>query len=123
MRFFLLIFALSFCPVSSGFAEDWTTTDGTSYKEVKVIRVEDDAITILYRDGGALIPIFKLSPALQKRFDYDPVKAKAAAEARAKADAENAKELQAEIELAKKMKLDQQIKDSQASGQAPPAAH
>jgi hypothetical protein len=123
MRFFLLIFALAFCPISTGFAEDWTTTDGTSYKEVKVIRVEDDAITILYRDGGALIPIFKLPPALQKRFDYDPVKAKAAAEARAKADAENAKELQAEIELAKKMKLDQQIKDSQASGQAPPAAH
>jgi len=113
MKAFILIFALAFCSITTGFAEDWTTTDGTSYKDVKVIRVEDDAITILYRDGGALVPIFKLPPALQKRFDYDPVKAKAAAEARAKADAENAKE----IELAKKMKLDQQIQDAKAAGQ------
>ena len=110
----LLAFAL--CSINA-FAEDWTTTDGTKYQKVQVIRVEDDAITILYRDGGALVPIFKLPPALQKRFDYDPVKAKAAAEARAKADAENAKELQAEIELAKKMKLDQQIQDAKAAGQ------
>ena len=117
MKAFILIFALAFCSITTGFAEDWTTTDGTSYKDVKVIRVEDDAVTILTKDGGALVPIFKLPPALQKRFDYDPVKAKAAAEARAKADAENAKELQAEIELAKKMKLDQQIQDAKAAGQ------
>ena len=36
---------------------------------------------------------------------------------RAKADAENAKELQAEIELAEKMKHEQAIKDAQARGQ------
>ena len=43
-------------------------------------------------------------------------------EARAKADAENAKELQAEIEQAAKLKLAQQIKDAEARGQtnAPP---
>jgi len=81
-------------------AEDWTTSDGTCYKNVRVIRVEDDAITIIYKDGGALVPIFKLPPTLQERFDYNPAKAKAAAEARSKADAQNAKELQAEIEQA-----------------------
>jgi len=105
---------------TNGVAEDWTTTDGTKYENVQVIRVEDDAVTILYKDGGALIPLFKLPPALQERFDYDPVKAKAAAEARAKADVENAKELQAEIELTDKLKREQQIKDAEARGQTNP---
>src|SRR5471030_305976 len=104
------------------FAEDWTTTDGTKYQNVQVIRVEDDAITILYKDGGALIPLLKLPPTLQKKYDYDPIKAKAAMEARAKRDIENAKELQAEIEQAEKLKLAQQIRDAEARGQtnAPP---
>jgi hypothetical protein len=102
---------------TSAFAEDWTTTDGTKYQNVRIIRVEDDAVTILYKDGGALIFLFKLPPALQERFDYDPIKAKAAMEARAKADAESAKELQAEIEQADKLKRDQQIKDAAAKGQ------
>ena len=100
-------------------AEDWTTTDGIKYQNVQVIRVEDDAVTIIYKDGGALVFLNKLSPALQERFEYDPVKAKAAAEARAKADAENAIALQHEIELANKLKTDQQIKYSQALTNAP----
>ena len=114
-----LTVVLALCS-TNGFAEDWTTTDGTKYQNVQVIRVEDDAVTILYKDGGALIPLFKLPPALQERFDYDPVKAKAAAEARAKADVENAKELQAEIELTDKLKREQQIKDAEARGQTNP---
>lgn len=101
---------------SLALAEDWTTTDGTKYQNVRVIRVEDDAITILYKDGGALIPIMKLPPKLQQKFDYDPVKAKVAADARAKEDAENAKKLQAEIELANKMKQGQAVKDAAARG-------
>ena len=116
VRAIFLIFALALSSTSA-FAEDWTTSDGTNYQNVRIIRVEDDAITIIYKDGGALIPLFKLPPALQKKFDYDPVKAKAAAEVRTKADIENAKALQAEIELADKLKLKQQIKDAQASGQ------
>jgi hypothetical protein len=116
-----LTFALALCS-TNGFAEDWTTTDGTNYQDVKVIRVEDDAITIIYKDGGALVPLFKLPPALQQRFDYDPVKAKAAAEARTKADADNAVQLQHEIEQAEKLKRQQQIRDAEAKGQtnAPP---
>jgi hypothetical protein len=116
MKAILFTLALALFSISA-FAEDWTTTDGTKYQNVQIIRVEDDAVTIIYKDGGALVPLFKLSPGLQKRFDYDPVKAKAAAEARTKADAENAKELQAEIELAEKMKHEQAIKDAQARGQ------
>jgi len=121
VKAFIFIFALALFSTSA-FADDWTTTDGTKYQNVQVIRVEDDAVTIIYKDGGALVFLNKLPPALQERFDYDPVKAKAAAEARAKADAENAKELQAEIVQANEMKRQQAIKDAQARGytNAPP---
>src|SRR5476649_1313553 len=81
----LLAIALALCS-SDLMAEDWTTTDGTKYQNVRVVRVEDDAVTIIYKDGGALIFLFKLPPTLQQRFEYDPAKAKAAMEARAKAD-------------------------------------
>lgn len=104
------------------FAEDWTTTDGKKYIDVKIVKVEDDAVTIVYKEGGALVPMIKLPPALQKKFSYDPDKAKIAADARAKADAESAKQLQAEIELAEKMKKEKAI--SQASGtNAAPQPH
>ena len=121
MKAIFLTFALALSSTSA-FAEDWTTTDGTCYQNVRIIRVEDDAVTIIYKDGGALIFLNKLPPALQQRFDYDPVKAKAAMEARVKADAESAKEMQAEIEQAVKLKREQQVKDAQARGQtnAPP---
>jgi hypothetical protein len=119
--FILLILALS---TFSAMAEDWTTTDGMYYQNVRVIRVEDDAITIIYKDGGALVPLFKLPPDLQKKFDYDPVKAKVAAEARAKADTENARLLQLEILQADKIKQQQMVKDAQArAGSTNTAAH
>jgi hypothetical protein len=84
-------------------AEDWTTTDGKIYADVKVIKTEPDAVTILYRDGGALIPLAKLSPALQKRFNYDPTLAQKAADARAKATQQSDQALQAEAAQAKKL--------------------
>jgi hypothetical protein len=96
-------------------AEDWTTSDGMVYQDVQVLRVEDDAVTILYKDGGALVPLVKLPRNLQMRFDYDPDKAKVAAAARAKADVESAKQLQAEIDLTNKLKLQQEIKDSKGT--------
>ena len=85
LRLLILLLALIASPVV---AEDWTTTDGTKYQNVRVIRVEDDAVTIIYKDGGALVFLYKLPPALQQKFDYDPVKAKIAAEKRSKEDAE-----------------------------------
>src|ERR1700677_1031537 len=103
----LLILALIALPAA---AEDWTTTDGTRYQNVRVIRVEDDALPIIYKDGGALVFLYKLPPALQQKFDYDPVKAKIAAERRSKEDAENAAELQKEIEQAEIVKHNQQIR-------------
>ena len=60
-------------------AEDWTTTDGKTYKDVTVVKTEDDAVTILYSDGGALVPLDKLPSNLQQKFHYNPAKAKIAA--------------------------------------------
>lgn len=121
VKVFFLVFVLALCS-TDGFAEDWTTSDGITYQNVKIIRVEDDAITIIYKDGGALVPLIKLPPELQRRYYYDPVKAKAAADARTKTDTEDAKKLQLEIQMADKAKRDEQIKDAQAKGQtnAPP---
>jgi hypothetical protein len=95
-------------------AEDWVTTDGTKYQNVQVIRVEDDAVTIIYKDGGALVFLYKLPPALQQKFDYDPVKAKIAAEKRAKDDAENAHLMQVEMDRAAELKRLQQINNARA---------
>jgi hypothetical protein len=72
VKSYLLVLALALVALPV-MAEDWKTSDGTVYENVKVIRVEDDAITILYKDGGALVPLYKLPAALQERFDYDPV--------------------------------------------------
>jgi hypothetical protein len=106
-------------------AEDWKTTDGKVYANVTVIKSEADAVTILYRDGGALIPMANLPPDLQKRFKYDPAKAKVAARERAMTDSQDAKALAAEMEQAKTLKAVEQAKEkAQAAADAskPPVA-
>jgi hypothetical protein len=67
-------------------AEDWKTTDGQTYQEVKVLAHDDGYVTIMYADGGARVPLSTLPPDLQKRFDYDPVRAAAAVAATTAAD-------------------------------------
>ncbi|HEX4141325.1 MAG TPA: hypothetical protein VHY09_13330 [Candidatus Methylacidiphilales bacterium] len=118
MKSILLVLFLALAALPA-VAEDWVTTDGTKYQNVRVIRVEDDAVTIIYKDGGALVFLYKLPPALQQKFDYDPVKAKIAAEKRSKEDAENAAALQREIEQAEVVKHNQQVQTAnQLSGTA-----
>jgi hypothetical protein len=95
------------------------------YANVKVIKSEPDAVTILYRDGGALIPLANLPPDLQKRFKYDPAKAKVAAKDRAMTDSQDSKALAAEAEQAKTLQAREQAKEkAQAAGDAsmPPVA-
>jgi len=113
-------------------AEDWTTTDGKVYKDVKVVKLEADAVTILHQDGGALVPLASLPPALQQRFNYDPEKAKAAAAERAKADGTSATDLAAErieaqkLQAAKeaKYKADKKaVEDAKAAAAALPAGN
>jgi hypothetical protein len=91
-------------------AEDWTTADGKVYKNVKVMKLEPDAVTILDSDGGALVPLASLSPDLQEKFQYDPAKAKTAATARAKSDKDNPQMMEAERIQAAKLKAAQDAK-------------
>lgn len=86
-------------------AEDWATTDGKSYQDVKVLKVDADVVTILYQDGGATVPLETLPPYLQTRFKYDPAKAKAAALARTQADKDSITALQAEKDKMNAAKL------------------
>jgi len=106
-RFFLMAAPLLVMPALLLQAEDWKTTDGKVYQGVTVIKSDPDAVTILYRDGGALVPLAQLPPDLQKRFNYDPDQARKAAAARAQSDAKSAAALQAEVILAKKLKADE----------------
>jgi|GEM_PF-1618408 len=70
---------LGLCFLLPAKAEDWTTSDGKTYRGIKVVKIEDDAVTILDQDGGARVSLLVLSPELQKRFHYDPAKAAVAA--------------------------------------------
>jgi hypothetical protein len=105
--------------ISTASAEDWTTTDGVVYQDVKVIKIEADAVTILYRDGGLLLPLNKLPPELQKRLNYDAEMAKAAQKRRDDLEKASAAALQKEIEITDAMKQ----KDAEAQAQALAQAH
>ena len=54
-------------------ALDITTTDGRTYKDCTISKVEPDALRIIHSDGAARLPYEKLPPALQKQF-FDPAK-------------------------------------------------
>jgi hypothetical protein len=96
-------------------ADDWKTTDGKTYQDVKVVDVQPDTVTILHHDGGATIPMTHLSPEVQKQFNYDPAKAKLAADNRSKEEIENAKEMQAEMDEAERMTEARLAQESNAS--------
>lgn len=52
-------------------ADDIKLRDGTVYKDAKVVSHNATAITILYANGGATIPLAKLPDDLQKKYGYD----------------------------------------------------
>jgi hypothetical protein len=85
MRPILLALMLA-CLVISAAAEDWTTTDGTTYHNVTVLSHDDAYVTIMHDDGGGRIALSQLNVTLQKRFAYDPAKAAACIQATAAAD-------------------------------------
>ncbi len=55
-----------------------------------------DAVTILHKDGGALVPLELLPDDLQKRFNYDPKKARAAADDRMRQEFQDARAMRQE---------------------------
>jgi hypothetical protein len=70
-------------------AEDWTTADGKTYRNVVVTGQEDDGVRITYTGGVGKIPYYELSLELQKRFgeDYDSLEVKRLAAEKALAEA------------------------------------
>jgi hypothetical protein len=60
---------------------NWTTSDGKTYQDVRITKVEADCVTILDADGGARISISTLPPGIQQQLNYD---AAAAAQASAR---------------------------------------
>ncbi|MCE0497208.1 MAG: hypothetical protein LV481_04595 [Methylacidiphilales bacterium] len=65
----ILALAVTLLPAN---AEDWITTDGVAHKDVKIVKVGADSVTITDSNGGATIPFSALSLDLQKRFGYTP---------------------------------------------------
>ena len=73
-------------------AEDWTTEDGKTYKNVTVVGQEDDGVRITYDGGVGKVPYYELPADLQKRFgqDVDSLAAKKRAVDQAISDAVSA---------------------------------
>ena len=98
-------------------AEDLSTTDGKSYTNVTVTKVEPDGLSITHDTGSAKVPFAKLSEALQKKYSYDPVKA----EAYAKEQAQRRAELDGILQAAREKEAAQQRANQEESYTVSPA--
>ena len=98
-------------------AEDWTVA-GKTYKNVTVMAVHTDTVSIAYDGGVGRVNLCDLPPDLQKKFNYDPVAAKQAMAA------EKQREAQSDA-LAAKVAADEKAKEEQEAAAQPdaPTAH
>ena len=73
-----------FCLLVAGYcrADDITLNDGTVYKDARVISHSVTSATIETQTGGAIVPMEKLPPDLQKKYGFDPAAAKEASKER-----------------------------------------
>ena len=60
-------------------AEDLTTLDHKTFKDIRVLQTNSFAIRITYPGGGGWVNFTNLSPELQKRYGYDAARAEALA--------------------------------------------
>ena len=90
-------------------AEDWTV-NGNTYHNVTVTKVDSDKVHITYDGGIGSVNLADLPADLQKRFNYDPAKAKAAEQAEAERQAESDQEraLEAKKQAANDAKLERE---------------
>ena len=65
----------------------WTTSDGKTYQNVVVNKVEPDTVNITHSLGVAHVPMSTLPPDIQKQFNFDPAVAAAAKSEREREDA------------------------------------
>ncbi|MEO6738841.1 MAG: hypothetical protein ABIP20_01220 [Chthoniobacteraceae bacterium] len=93
MKATLLIFSIVLIFITTGSALDVVTADGT-LKDVKVTKVEAEAVRVTHSEGTALIDFDLLPPVMQAEYGWTPEKSaarKAAKEAEAKRIADEEK--------------------------------
>ena len=93
MKAILHVFSLLAIFAAASHALDLVTPEGT-FKDVKVTRVDGDAVRISHTEGAALVDFDFLPPALQAQYGWTPEKSaarKAAKEAEAKRIADEEK--------------------------------
>lgn len=103
-KFFHVVFFVSL--LASGRAVDLVTPAGT-YFDIKVTRVEAEAVRIAHKDGAATVDFDDLPPAMQQEYGWTPEKSaarKAAREAEAKRIAEEERMAEEEANPKKKKK-------------------
>jgi hypothetical protein len=119
--FFILLVSISLAR-----ADDWTTSDGTTYKDVKVLSHDAGYVTIMDSDGGGKVPLRLLNADLQKQFGYDAAKSAACEAATTAQDKADREALAKEEEAANVARQKQLLAESQqpppTTAPAPPAA-
>jgi hypothetical protein len=68
----------------------FTTLDGHTYSNCKVLKVEQDGVTFSHDDGITKVLYPLMPPNIQKLFDYDPQKAVAQTDAQIRYDQQQA---------------------------------
>jgi hypothetical protein len=58
-------------------AEDFKLSDGTVFRQVRVLEVRPDALILSHEKGVAMADLDKLPKAIRSRYHYDPAKAAA----------------------------------------------
>jgi hypothetical protein len=98
-------------------AEDWTTADGKTYRNITIIGQEDDGVRVTYTGGVGKIPYYELSDDVLRRLGQDPVALaqKRAAALKAQADAAKA---QADAALKAQQDAAEQKKDQDEAAAA-----
>jgi hypothetical protein len=96
----LLVVSVLAASVSGACAIDFVTTDGLSYSNATVKRVEPDGITVSYPSGIVKIDFSYLPDEVRQQYNYDPKKAADYRAAQNKLRAEAAKAQQAVLRQA-----------------------
>jgi nucleotide-binding universal stress UspA family protein len=74
----LTVLSIFLAAISPAFAENWTTADGKTYKNVTILYQEADGVRVTYDGGVGKLPYYELPLNVQKRLgeDIDTLEAK-----------------------------------------------
>ena len=95
-------------PLGAAYADDLKLSNGTVFREVRVVEVRPDALVFTHKGGMAMADLEKLPPAVRARYGYD---ARRATEYR---ERETAKRQAAAAEATRLVAADEERKMAQA---------